>query len=69
MNGTKHESAKARTVIVAGSQGISGRGVFERYESLPDATVHGLSRRQGEDSGNAKHISRRSGVLCFLLSA
>jgi nucleoside-diphosphate-sugar epimerase len=57
MSETKYETSKPRTVIVAGSQSISAKGVFDRYASLPNTTVYGLSRRQGESSGNAKHIS------------
>jgi hypothetical protein len=57
MDKTKNKAVYKRTVIVAGSQGISAKGVFERYASLPNTTVYGLSRRQAESSGNAAHIS------------
>jgi len=57
MSETKDESSRPRTVVVAGSQSISAKGVFERYASLPNTTVYGLSRRPGESSANAKHIS------------
>jgi hypothetical protein len=48
---------RAKTVIVAGSQSISAKGVPERYASLPNTTVYGLSRRPVESSSNAIHIS------------
>ena len=48
---------RAKTVIVAGSQSISAKGVLERYASLPNTKIYGLSRRSVESSANATHIS------------
>ena len=57
MNEMKKDSDRAKTVIVAGSQSISAKGVLERYATLPNTTVYGLSRRQVENSHNVQHIS------------
>ena len=57
MSDLKRDTGRPRTVIVAGAQSISAKGVFERYASLPHTTVYGLSRRPAESAGNAKHIA------------
>ena len=52
-----HGSDRVKTVVVAGSQSISAKGVLERYAALPNTTVYGLSRRKIESSENVRHVS------------
>src|ERR1700694_5648663 len=45
------------TAVVVGAQGVIGRYIAERFFSLPDWQVVGLSRRRGEDGPRIRHIS------------
>jgi nucleoside-diphosphate-sugar epimerase len=38
-------SSRARTILVAGAQGVIGRAAAEHFVSQPDTVVHALSRR------------------------
>jgi nucleoside-diphosphate-sugar epimerase len=51
------QSNSRRSVVVTGSQGVSGRAVLEQYAKLPGATVYGVSRRPAAGEGNVQHIS------------
>jgi nucleoside-diphosphate-sugar epimerase len=46
-----------KTAVVVGAQGVIGRYIVEKLARLADWRVVGLSRRQGEDRGNVRHIA------------
>ncbi|WP_263359103.1 SDR family oxidoreductase [Acidicapsa ligni] len=48
---------KDRIVIVAGAQGVTGRGVVERYAKLQNTKIYGLSRRSVENEGPVSNIA------------
>ncbi len=50
-------SSTEKVVIVAGAQGVTGRGVIEQYSKLPDTRIYGLSRRSLGSAGPVTNIA------------
>lgn len=46
-----------KTAVVVGAQGVIGRYLVEKFASLTDWQVIGLSRRRGEDRERVRHVS------------
>jgi nucleoside-diphosphate-sugar epimerase len=48
---------RERIVLVAGAQGVTGRGVVEQYAKIANTRIYGLSRRALESDERITHVA------------